>query len=62
MIPKGFAGNVSDGKIARVGEYLEAASESQVILVTGSIYLIGEYLSLAKKRTSTNGSKFQDIL
>ena len=49
MIPKGFSGNVSEGKIARVGEYLEAASESQVILVTGSIYLIGEYLSLAKK-------------
>ena len=62
MIPKGFSGNVSEGKIARVGEYLEAASESQVILVTGSIYLIGEYLSLVSKTSSTNGSKFQDIL
>ncbi len=62
LIPKGFAGNVSEGKIARVEEYLEDVSETQVILVTGSIYLIGEYLSFANKRTTTNGSKFQDIL
>ena len=62
LIPKGFAGTVSDGDMSRVDEYLDAASETQVILVTGSIYLIGEYLSLVSKTSSTNGSKFQDIL
>ena len=62
LIPKGFAGTVSDGDMSRVDEYLDAASETQVILVTGSIYLIGEYLSLVNKTSSTNGSKFQDIL
>ena len=48
--------------MSRADEYLDAASETQVILVTGSIYLIGEYLSLVSKTSSTNGSKFQDIL
>jgi dihydrofolate synthase/folylpolyglutamate synthase len=62
LIPEGFEGDLSQGKIARVNEYLEVTSENQIILVTGSIYLIGEYLSTANKATSMNGLKFQDLL
>jgi dihydrofolate synthase / folylpolyglutamate synthase len=62
LIPEGFEGSVSEGEIARVDEYLEATTENQTILVTGSIYLIGEYLSLANEATSKEGSVFQDLL
>ena len=62
LIPKGFEGSVSEGKIVRVNEYLEATSENQIILITGSIYLIGEYLSFANKTDSMNGFEFQDLL
>lgn len=62
LIPKDFGNLVAEGVITRIEEYLDETPENQTILVTGSIYLIGEYLSITGEASTKDQSSFQDLL
>lgn len=62
LIPKDFGNLVAEGVITRIEEYLDETPENQTILVTGSIYLIGEYLSITGEASTKEHSSFQDLL
>tara|TARA_B100001057_G_scaffold479596_1_gene551443 strand:- start:10993 stop:12183 length:1191 start_codon:yes stop_codon:yes gene_type:complete len=62
LIPKDFGNMVAEGVITRIEEYLDETPENQTILVTGSIYLIGEYLSITDEASTKDQSRFQDLL
>ena len=62
LIPKDFGNMVAEGVITRIEEYLDETPENQTILVTGSIYLIGEYLSITGEASTKDQSGFQDLL
>jgi len=62
LIPKDFGNNVAEGVIMRIEEYLDETPENRTILVTGSIYLIGEYLSITGEASTKDQSGFQDLL
>lgn len=62
LIPKDFGNMVAEGVITRIEEYLDETPENQTILVTGSIYLIGEYLSITSEASTKDQSGFQDLL
>jgi len=62
LIPKDFGNIVAEGVITRIEEYLDETPENQTILVTGSIYLIGEYLSITGEASTKDQSGFQDLL
>ena len=62
LIPKDFGNMVAEGVITRIEEYLDETPENQTILVTGSIYLIGEYLSITGEVSTKDQSGFQDLL
>lgn len=62
LIPKDFGNMVAEGVITRIEEYLYETPENQTILVTGSIYLIGEYLSITGEASTKDQSRFQDLL
>jgi dihydrofolate synthase/folylpolyglutamate synthase len=62
LIPKDFGNMIAEGVITRIEEYLDGTPENQTILVTGSIYLIGEYLSITGEASTKDQSGFQDLL
>ena len=62
LIPKDFGNKVDEGVITRIEEYLDETPENHTILVTGSIYLIGEYLSITGEASTKDQSGFQDLL
>lgn len=61
LIPNNFDGEISTGKIDCIDEYFEIADENQIILITGSIYLIGEILSSLQNFKSNSGPALQDL-
>jgi dihydrofolate synthase/folylpolyglutamate synthase len=62
MLPDTFDGPISTGKTDRIEEYLERADKDRIILMTGSIYLLGEILSSVKNLKKNQGSEFQDLV
>jgi dihydrofolate synthase/folylpolyglutamate synthase len=61
MIPQDFRGTVSKGEAGKVSEYLASEGEDRIILVTGSLYLIGEILGFVKNSREGWGDELQDI-
>lgn len=62
MIPDTFEGAISTGETDRIEEYLERADKDRIILMTGSIYLLGEILSSVKNLKKNQGTELQDLL
>ena len=57
-----FEGNVQSGGFSCVQSYIEELKLNQILLITGSIYLLGEVLEIVKKSKKRLGSAFQDLL
>lgn len=57
-----FKGKVHSGRSGRVQSYLDELKLNQILLITGSIYLLGEVLEIVKKSKKRLGSSFQDLL
>ncbi len=57
-----FEGKVQSGGFGRVQSYLDELKLNQILLITGSIYLLGEVLEIVKKSKKGLGSSFQDLL
>ena len=57
-----FEGNVQSGGFSCVQSYIEQLKLNQILLITGSIYLLGEVLEIVKKSKKRLGSSFQDLL
>tara|TARA_B100001769_G_C22004017_1_gene539507 strand:- start:805 stop:993 length:189 start_codon:yes stop_codon:yes gene_type:complete len=62
MIPDHFAGAIYRGEIDSLEKYLEETQQDRIILMTGSIYLLGEILSRVKKLGNGNGAELQDLV
>jgi len=62
MIPDTFDGGISTGKIDFVDEYFARADKDRIILITGSIYLLGEILSVVKNFKGNQGIELQDLV
>ena len=62
MIPDTFDGGISTGKIDCVDEYFARADKDRIILITGSIYLLGEILSVVKNFKGNQGIELQDLV
>ena len=61
LVPPDFGGSVFLSQLRQVPAIYESVPADRVILVTGSIYLIGEVLPLLQKRKNSSDSQFQDI-
>ena len=57
-----FEGKVQTGRSNCVLSYLDELKLNQILLITGSIYLLGEVLETVKKSQKRFGSSFQDLL
>ena len=57
-----FEGNVQSCGFSCVQSYIEELKLNQILLITGSIYLLGEVLEIVKKSKKRLGSAFQDLL
>ena len=62
LIPDAFDGAISTGKIDCVDEYFARADKDRIILITGSIYLLGEILSVVKNFKGNQGIELQDLV
>ncbi len=57
-----FEGKVQFGGSSRVQSYIDEVKLNQILLITGSIYLLGEVLEIVKKTKKRLGPSFQDLL
>ena len=57
-----FEGKVQSGESSCVPSYFDELKLNQILLITGSIYLLGEVLETVKKSQKRFGSSFQDLL
>jgi dihydrofolate synthase/folylpolyglutamate synthase len=57
-----FEGKVQSGESSCVPSYFDELKLNQILLITGSIYLLGEVLESVKKSQKRFGSSFQDLL
>ncbi|MED5281802.1 MAG: hypothetical protein VYA10_09990, partial [Verrucomicrobiota bacterium] len=62
LIPENFLGRVTVGSCANFDRQLKEVDESSTLLITGSIYLVGDFLSHLRKHSMPLGSDFQDVL
>ena len=62
MIPDTFYGKISTGKIDCIDEYFARADKDRIILMTGSIYLLGEILSVVKNFKKNRETELQDLV
>lgn len=62
IIPESFVGCVQSGKVSQVDMYLREIGKHQILLVTGSIYLLGEILEAVKNTKKSLGPDFQDLV
>jgi hypothetical protein len=62
MIPDHFEGAIYTGEIDSLEKYLEEVQQDRIILMTGSIYLLGEILSRVKKLGKSKGAELQDLM
>ena len=62
LIPSQYSGHLFNGEIERVGIYLDQIKSNQILLITGSIYLLGEIMDIVKSQKNTLGTGFQDLI
>ncbi len=62
MIPDYFDGAIYMGEIDSLEKYLKETHEDGIILITGSIYLLGEILSRLQKLVKRKGPGLQDLV
>ena len=62
MVPQFFKGKVLVGKIKEVNSYLPEIGKDQILLVTGSIYLLGEMMEIVKNQNNRLGARLQDLI
>ena len=61
LVSPGFSGSVFLSRLSQVSSIYKSVPADRVILVTGSIYLIGEVLLRLKKHQNAFGTQLQDI-
>ncbi len=62
LIPNDFFGKIVDFDLVQAKEFLLNSKSKETVLVTGSIYLIGDILSLYSSRTGNKKLNWSDIL
>ena len=62
LVDSSFNGRVEKGIVSRIEDYIKNLESNQILLVTGSIYLLGEFLEIVKKGQNLSGSSLQDII
>lgn len=62
LLPPKYSGKVLNGKIKEVKAYLDQINSNQILLITGSIYLLGEVLEIVKNKKKTLSADFQDLI
>lgn len=63
LVPKNFRGIVSEGTCENFSEQLKEVNKASTIVITGSIYLVGDLLSQIRGEYSHPlGHRFQDLL
>ena len=62
LIPSQYSGHLLNGEMERVGIYLDQIKSNQILLITGSIYLLGEIMEIVKSQKNTLGTGFQDLV
>lgn len=62
IIPDSYGGRISFGSWKKLGEKLKRSKKEPVVLVAGSIYLVGAVLSEIRNRPSNTGLSLQDLV
>ena len=62
LIPSEYSKHLFNGEIERVQIYLDQIKSNQILLITGSIYLLGEIMEIVKSQKNTLGTGFQDLV
>ena len=62
MIPTEFSGSVNEGSVDSLLDHMKETDKSSTVLITGSIYLIGEILAIFKNSNGPMGANFQDLV
>ena len=62
LIPSQYSGHLLNGEMERVRIYLDQIKSNQILLITGSIYLLGEIMEIVKSQKNTLGTGFQDLV
>lgn len=62
IISPNFKGKLKKGETVNTKSYLDEIKSGQILLITGSIYLLGEMIEIVKNTKKTLGSSFQDLL
>ncbi|MBP52549.1 MAG: bifunctional folylpolyglutamate synthase/dihydrofolate synthase [Opitutae bacterium] len=62
MIPNAYQGRISFGSWNNIGRELKQCNDDPLVLVTGSIYLVGRVLSEIDNRSDSDNSSLQDLV
>ena len=62
LVPEKYSGNLQLGEITNVVPYLDQINSNQILLITGSIYLLGEIMEIVKSKKYSLGTTFQDLI
>ena len=62
FLPKDYKGSIDFGRVSEANKYLSSVDHDKIILITGSIYLLGEVLKVVKKVNNQNGFNLQDLI
>ena len=62
LVPEKYSGNLQLGEIKNVVPYLDQINSNQILLITGSIYLLGEIMEIVKSKKYSLGTTFQDLI
>lgn len=57
-----FSGKVLNGEVEKIDSYFNIIHSGQILLITGSIYLLGEIMEVVKKPKNNLGLSFQDLV
>ena len=62
LVPSPYKYKVNEGIIKNILFNFAKLKKNQILLITGSIYLLGEILEIVKKKKKSVGANFQDLL
>ena len=62
LVPKNFKGIVSEGTCENFTQQVNEVNKASTIVITGSIYLVGDLLSQIRESSHPLGHTFQDLL
>ena len=62
LVPKNFKGIVSEGTCENFTQQVNEVNKASTIVITGSIYLVGDLLSQIRESSYPLGHTFQDLL